>query len=126
MTTASAPMTSLNAASCRVATKSTASLPKSARRWRYHLSPVGAPPLKIAPPKVFAAINPQTYPQTRNAFAHVRFNLRRANAALSSLSDRSRLVLPDVTIAKVGLAWVRPQLPALHHVASLIVVPSCG
>jgi hypothetical protein len=42
------------------------------------------------------------------------------------VSDRSRLVLPNVTIPKIGLAWVRAQLPALHHVASLILVPSCG
>ena len=38
-----------------------------------------------------------------------RFNLYPAIAAVSSLSDRSRLVLPDVTIAKVGSAWVRSR-----------------
>jgi hypothetical protein len=52
-------------------------------------------------------INPQSYPQSALEFLPVRFNLPRAIAALSSLPDRSRLVLPDVTIAKVGSAWVR-------------------
>ena len=52
-------------------------------------------------------IDPQSYPQTSLVGLPVRFNLRPAIGALSSLSDRSRLVLPDVTIAKVGSAWVR-------------------
>jgi hypothetical protein len=51
-----------------------------------------------------ASIHPHTYPQTRVASAMARFNLRLAKAELSSLSDRSRLVLPNVTIAKVELA----------------------
>jgi hypothetical protein len=54
-------------------------------------------------------INPQSYPQSSLAFLQARFNLRAVLGALSSLSDRSRLVLPDVTIAKVGLAWVRSR-----------------
>jgi hypothetical protein len=41
--------------------------------------------------------------------ATARFNLYPAIGALSSPSDRSRLVLPDVTIAKVGSAWVRSR-----------------
>jgi hypothetical protein len=52
-------------------------------------------------------INPQSYPQTSLVGLPARFNLRPVLGALSSLSDRSRLVLPDVTIAKVGSAWVR-------------------
>jgi hypothetical protein len=54
-------------------------------------------------------IDPQSYPQTSLVHLPVRFNLRPAIAALSSMSDRSRLVLPDVTIAKVGSAWVRSR-----------------
>jgi hypothetical protein len=52
-------------------------------------------------------IDPQSYPQTSLACLQARFNLRPAVGGLSSPSDRSRLVLPDVTIAKVELAWVR-------------------
>ena len=33
---------------------------------------------------------------------------------------------PNVTIASVRLAWVPPQLPAAHHVASPILVPAAG
>jgi hypothetical protein len=54
-----------------------------------------------------ALIDPHSYPQTRRAAATARFNLRRSKAALSLMSGRSRLVLPNVTIAKVRLAWVR-------------------
>jgi hypothetical protein len=36
------------------------------------------------------------------------------------------LVLPNVTIAKVGLAWMRPPLPASHQMVDLILVPCCG
>jgi len=54
-----------------------------------------------------APIHPHTYPQTRRDAATARFNLRCSKAALSSVSGRSRLVLPNVTIAKVRLAWVR-------------------
>jgi hypothetical protein len=50
---------------------------------------------------------PQSYPQTALAGLPARFNLPLAVSAVSSLPDRSRLVLPDVTIAKVGSAWVR-------------------
>jgi hypothetical protein len=53
-----------------------------------------------------ALIDPHSYPQTLRAAAMARFNLRPSKAALSSVSDRSRLVLPNVTIAKVRLAWV--------------------
>jgi hypothetical protein len=34
------------------------------------------------------------------------FRLRLAGDPISSLPDRSRLVLPNVTIAKVKLAWM--------------------
>jgi hypothetical protein len=51
--------------------------------------------------------NPQCYPQRRGVIVHSGFNLCSRGFAVSLLSDRSRLVLPDVTIAKVGLAWVR-------------------
>ena len=71
-------------------------------------------------------INPQCYPQSRHAGTQTRFNLRLANGPLSSPSDRSRLVLPNVTIAKVGLAWVPPPLPAAHQVAGSILVPGRG
>jgi hypothetical protein len=54
-------------------------------------------------------INPQSYPQSALVDLPARFNLRPVLGALSSLSDRSRLVLPDVTIAKVGSAWVRSR-----------------
>jgi hypothetical protein len=54
-------------------------------------------------------INPQSYPQSALKFLPARFNLPLRIAALSSLPDRSRLVLPDVTIAKVGSAWVRSR-----------------
>jgi hypothetical protein len=54
-------------------------------------------------------INPQSYPQSALVGLPARFNLRPAFGALSSLPDRSRLVLPDVTIAKVGLACVRSR-----------------
>ncbi len=54
-------------------------------------------------------IDPQSYPQTFLACLPARFNLQPVIGALSSLSDRSRLVLPDVTIAKVGSAWVRSR-----------------
>jgi hypothetical protein len=50
--------------------------------------------------------NPHNYPQTRATLANACFYLRLANDELCSLSDRSRLVLPNVTIAKVKLAWV--------------------
>jgi hypothetical protein len=36
------------------------------------------------------------------------------------------LVLPNVTIAKVRLAWVQAPLPALHYVVDLILVPCAG
>jgi hypothetical protein len=51
--------------------------------------------------------NPQCYPQRHGFIVHSGFNLCSRGLAVSSLSDRSRLVLPDVTIAKVGSAWVR-------------------
>jgi hypothetical protein len=53
--------------------------------------------------------NPQCYPQRHGVIAHGRFNLCLGGFAVSSLSDRSRLVLPDVAIAKVGSAWVRSR-----------------
>jgi len=52
-------------------------------------------------------INPQSYPQSSLVDLPARFNLPLRIAALSSMPDRSRLVLPDVTIAKVGSAWVQ-------------------
>jgi hypothetical protein len=51
--------------------------------------------------------NPQCYPQRDGVDVHGGFNLCSRGFAVSSFSDRSRLVLPDVTIAKVGSAWVR-------------------
>jgi hypothetical protein len=36
------------------------------------------------------------------------------------------LVLPNVTIAKVRLAWVQEPLPALHYVVDLILVSWAG
>jgi hypothetical protein len=51
-------------------------------------------------------INPQNYPQSDPTHAVSRFNLCRAAGGLFSLSDRSRVVLPDAGIAKVGSAWV--------------------
>jgi hypothetical protein len=51
-----------------------------------------------------AIFNPHSYPQTRAALVNARFSLRLANDELCSLPDRSRLVLPNVTIAKVRLA----------------------
>jgi hypothetical protein len=33
---------------------------------------------------------------------------------------------PDVGIAKTGSVWVLVPLPASHHVADLILVPSSG
>jgi deoxyinosine 3'endonuclease (endonuclease V) len=33
---------------------------------------------------------------------------------------------PDVGIAKTRLVWVPKPLPASHHVADLILVPSSG
>jgi hypothetical protein len=54
----------------------------------------------------FRSNNPQNYPHADSNAPAARFNLYLAIAAVSSLSDRSRLVLPDVTIAKVGSAWV--------------------
>jgi hypothetical protein len=54
-------------------------------------------------------INPQSYPQSAVVYLPARFNLPLGTVALSSMSDRSRLVLPDVTIAKVGSAWVRSR-----------------
>jgi hypothetical protein len=58
--------------------------------------------------------------------ADARFNLRLSNHALSLLPDRSRLVLPNVTVAKVRLAWVQQPLPALRYVVDLILVPWAG
>jgi hypothetical protein len=51
--------------------------------------------------------NPQCYPQRDGVVVHGGFNLCSRGFTVSSLPDRSRLVLPDVTIAKVGSAWVR-------------------
>jgi hypothetical protein len=51
--------------------------------------------------------NPQCYPQRHGLIVHDGFNLCSRGFAVSLLPDRSRLVLPDVTIAKVGSAWVR-------------------
>jgi len=51
--------------------------------------------------------NPQCYPQRHGVTVHGGFNLCSRGFAVSSFPDRSRLVLPDVTIAKVGSAWVR-------------------
>jgi hypothetical protein len=51
--------------------------------------------------------NPQCYPQRRRIVVQGGFNLCSRGFAVSSLPDRSRLVLPDVTIAKVRSAWVR-------------------
>jgi hypothetical protein len=53
--------------------------------------------------------NPQCYPQRHGVIAHGGFNLCSRGFAVSSLPDRSRLVLPDVTISKVGSAWVRSR-----------------
>ena len=64
--------------------------------------------LSCAPPRRSERI-PQCYPQTASNHLQIRFNLPLAAGALSSLSDRSRLVLPDVTIAKVRSAWVRSR-----------------
>jgi hypothetical protein len=58
---------------------------------------------------VFSAVtifNPHNYPQTCAAGGDARFHLRVENNGLSSAADRSRLVLPNVTIAKVRLAWM--------------------
>ena len=52
---------------------------------------------------------PSVIPSTPLSKAYDVFNLYPVIAALSSLPDRSRLVLPDVTIAKVGSAWVRSR-----------------
>jgi hypothetical protein len=73
-----------------------------------------------------AIFNPHNYPQTRTALAEVGFRLRLAGDPISSLPDRSRLVLPNVTIAKVRLAWMWAQLPASHQVVDLILVPCAG
>src|SRR5215472_8590843 len=73
-----------------------------------------------------AIFNPHNYPQTRTALVDTCFRLRLISDPLSSLPDRSRLVLPNVTIAKVRLAWVRPQLPVSHQVVDLILAPCCG
>jgi hypothetical protein len=70
--------------------------------------------------------NPQNYPQPRIMTPNSQFRLQPRRAALSSISDRSCLVLPNMMIAKVGLAWMRPQLPALHHVAGSILVRAAG
>jgi hypothetical protein len=51
--------------------------------------------------------NPQCYPQRDSVIVLGGFNLCSRGFAVSLVPDRSRLVLPDVTIAKVGLAWVR-------------------
>ncbi|MGA8494478.1 MAG: hypothetical protein WB764_03290 [Xanthobacteraceae bacterium] len=51
--------------------------------------------------------NPQCYPQRYGVIVLGGFNLCSRGFAVSSFPDRSRLVLPDVTIAKVGSAWVR-------------------
>jgi hypothetical protein len=53
--------------------------------------------------------NPQCYPQRHDVTVQGGFNLCSRDFAVSSFSDRSRLVLPDVTIAKVGSAWVRSR-----------------
>jgi hypothetical protein len=53
--------------------------------------------------------NPRCYPQRHGVVVHGGFNLCSRGFAVSSLPDRSRLVLPDVTIAKVGSAWVRSR-----------------
>jgi hypothetical protein len=53
-----------------------------------------------------AIFNPHNYPQTRTAPANAGFRLRLTGDPISSLPDRSRLVLPNVTIAKVRLAWM--------------------
>jgi hypothetical protein len=53
--------------------------------------------------------NPQCYPQRQGFIVHGGFNLCSRGFAISSFPDRSRLVLPDVTIAKVGSAWVRSR-----------------
>jgi hypothetical protein len=53
--------------------------------------------------------NPQCYPQRHGVIVHGGFNLCSRGFAVSSFPDRSRLVLPDVTIAKVGSAWVRSR-----------------
>jgi hypothetical protein len=65
--------------------------------------------LHLSKSKYFRKVrrNPQCYPQRRGVIVHSGFNLCSRGFAISLLPDRSRLVLPDVTIAKVGSAWVR-------------------
>jgi hypothetical protein len=53
----------------------------------------------------FPTLDPLSYPQARCGVALARFRLRAGIAAISSTSDRSRLVLPNVTIPKVKPAW---------------------
>jgi hypothetical protein len=53
----------------------------------------------------FSTLDPLSYPQARCGLALARFRLRAGIAAISSVSDQSRLVLPNVTIPKVKPAW---------------------
>jgi hypothetical protein len=50
--------------------------------------------------------DPLSYPQSQRAIMRDGFFLQLGIAAVCSMSDRSRLVLPNVTIPKVRSAWV--------------------